>query len=102
MARYCENCGAELSENAKFCSNCGVSVTGENADNSAAAETNDGTFTSSDAVKIAGTVAGVAAGASLLRWLTRPRRPRHPGPGPMGGPPMGGPGGPGGPRGGRF
>ena len=29
MAKYCGNCGRELSDNAKFCPNCGNSITGE-------------------------------------------------------------------------
>lgn len=97
---YCENCGTNLDANPNFCPNCGAPLK-----DAAAQQANDPPQSNrrqwSDAAKAVGTVAGVAAGASLLGGLMRRHRRRPPMP-PHGGHrgghgghgPMGGHGGP--------
>lgn len=111
---YCQNCGTNLDTYSNFCPNCGAALSDGTAQQ-AYNQAQGNNWQWSDAAKTVGTVAGVAAGASVLGSLLRRRRrrppmPPHNGPmgrhgghGPMGGHgghgPMGGPmGGPGGHR----
>lgn len=94
MAKYCQNCGAEMQDAANFCPQCGASVSGTGAGTAQKSGT-------SDTVKTAATVGGVVLGASVLSGMLRSmtHRPRPMYRGPMGGPHMGGPRGPRGPHG---
>ena len=102
---YCQNCGTNLDTNPNFCPNCGAALSNVTAQ-LVNDQQQDNARQWSDTAKTVGTVAGVAAGASLLGGLLRRRRRRPPMPphgghmgghGPMGGHgghgPMGGPGG---------
>ena len=82
MARYCQNCGAQLSDSGNFCPNCGAQV-GTYSNNT---NTNQSSSNSNSGLKTAAIVGGTILGVSALNRVShRPRPMCRPGPmGPRG------------------
>lgn len=66
---YCQNCGAEMNDNANFCPNCGTAANGTTSQNTNISHT--------DTAKTVLTAAGTAAGITLLGSALHRRRRRH-------------------------
>lgn len=89
---YCQNCGTNLDTNPNFYPNCGIALHKASAEQvNYNEQTNNRQW--SNTAKTVGTIAGVAAGASLLSGLFRRHRRRPPMPPHGGHGPMSGPGG---------